>query len=352
MRAARVHGGRDSLGAADHDFSTCANPLGPCPVVIDRLADADLVRYPDPASQALRERLATRHRVAIDRVLIAASASEFIQRITAAAVRLHGPRAVVELPRHGYGDYAAAAAAWGLPMLARRAADSADSADPADPPRGAASASPVVLSWWAEPSSPEGRDDGPPPREPTAATVLDAVYEPLRLDGRSSWSDDDRDAAFVLHGPNKALGLCGLRGAYAIAPAGDRWQPWVEALAALAPSWPLSAAGEIMLAAWAGAEARCWLAAGRPTLRRWRGHLGSVLMRHGFEVGASTTSYLCARLPAGIDGERLRLGLRAADVAVRDASSFGLTGWWRLSAQSPPALAALDEGLSRLLGQG
>ena len=66
-------------------------------------------------------------------------------------------------------------------------------------------------------------------------TVLDAVYEPLRLQGETTWRAAERDAVYVLHGPNKALGLCGLRGAYAIAPAGNdartlRWRAALDVL--------------------------------------------------------------------------------------------------------------------------
>ena len=108
----RTHGGPDGVAAAAHDFSTCANAAGPCPQALRAVRSADPTRYPDPQGTALRLRLARRHGVAPERVLLAASASEFIQRITAMAARL-GVQAV-QVPRLAYGDYAAAAQACGL----------------------------------------------------------------------------------------------------------------------------------------------------------------------------------------------------------------------------------------------
>src|SRR5690349_9289755 len=94
----RPHGGPDAAGAARWDFSTCANAAGPCPLVVDAMQAADIARYPDPQGTALRQALAVLHGVAPQRVLLAASGSEFIQRITAVGAWLM-PGAVA-VPRH------------------------------------------------------------------------------------------------------------------------------------------------------------------------------------------------------------------------------------------------------------
>ena len=114
-RLPRLHGGPDARGAAQWDFSTNANAAGPFPAVLSALQRADATRYPDPGYHALRERLAAWHGVAPERIVLAASASEFIQRITAVGARIApGP---VQVPRHAYGDYAAAARAGGRAVL-------------------------------------------------------------------------------------------------------------------------------------------------------------------------------------------------------------------------------------------
>ena len=100
----RVHGDPDSLGVPLHDFSTNSNACGPCPPALVAIQRADVSRYPDASYSALRQQLAAWHGVQTSRVLLAASASEFIFRITA-WVAQQGGRAVW-LPPHSYGDYA------------------------------------------------------------------------------------------------------------------------------------------------------------------------------------------------------------------------------------------------------
>lgn len=319
--ALRAHGGADAQGAARWDFSTCANAAGPCPQALAAVQAADPTRYPDPAGTHVRLALAALHGVAPARVLLAASASEFIQRFTAVSGRL-APGAV-QVPTHAYGDYAAAAAAWGRPVC--RA--------------GSHAGPPVTLTWWAEPSSPLGQDSSPPPQPTHGPGVLDAVYAPLRLQGIATWDRTAADRVFMLHSPNKALGLTGVRGAYAIAPvaAGGETTAWCAALEAAAPSWPLSAQADAMLHAWATDEAQAWVRCTLPVLAGWKHDLQHALRARGFATLPSVTPFFVAHPPQPIDLQRLR----AQGVAVRDAGSFGLPGAWRVSAQPPAAQAAL-----------
>lgn len=323
--APRTHGGPDAHGRARWDFSTNGNAAGPCPTALAALRDADAVHYPDPGYRALRERLAEWHGVAPERIVVAASASEFIQRLTAVGVRLApGPVAV---PAHAYGDYATAARAWGRAV--------AGEADPA-----------ATLRWSCDPSSPLGQD-APPPAAPARAAagvaVLDAVYAPLRLEGASAWDEAARGLVFELHSPNKALGLTGVRGAYAIAPAAVEGPvaAWLDALDAAAPSWPLGAHAVALLGAWVRPDTQQWLAESRQTLRAWKRSQLAMLRDEGAEVLPSVANFFCARLPAPATA----CALRALDIAVRDTASFGLPGWVRLSVQPPAAQAALEHAL-------
>lgn len=323
----RVHGGADASGPLPWDFSTCANAAGPCPAALEAVQQADLSRYPDPTATAVRQALAALHGVAPWRILPAASASEFIQRLTAVTGRRWpGP---VCVPAHAYGDYATAARAWGRRVIME----------------GQPGALLATLGWTTEPSSPQGQDAPPPPDPGRAPWVLDAVYAPLRLQGRSAWSEAERDRVFVLHSPNKALGLTGLRGAYAVAPAGADYdlQACCEALEAAAPSWPLSAPAEAMLRAWARPQVQAWVQASLPRLADWRGQLLDALERRGFRVWPGVAPHSLVQPPAPVDLAMLR----ARGIAVRDTHSFGLPGAWRLAALPPAAqralLAALDE---------
>ncbi|ODU08951.1 MAG: aminotransferase [Rubrivivax sp. SCN 71-131] len=328
----RTHGGADAQGAARFDFSTCANAAGPCPAALAAVQAADATRYPDPASTKLRRALAERHGVSPARVLIAASASEFIQRLTAVTGRLW-PGAV-RVPRHAYGDYAHAARAWGRALLQGQAACTEA----------------VTLSWHADPGSPRGENAVLAAADEAVLTahphVLDAVYAPLRLQGTSAWPDAARDAVFVLHSPNKALGLTGVRGAYAVAPARAAYdvQACCAALDAAAPSWPLSAQGQAMLLAWTCPEVQRGVHESHALLAQWKLSLQQGLAARGFAVEESATNFFLARPPRAVDLQRLR----AQGVALRDAASFGLAGCWRVSAQPPAAQAALWNALGRL----
>jgi histidinol-phosphate aminotransferase len=317
-----LHGGPGPAGPARHDFSVNSHAAGPCASALAAVQAADATRYPDAGYHALRQALATRHGVLPERVLLAASASEFIQRISAVGARLApGPVAV---PAQAYGDYALAARAHGRLLCA------------ADDSR-------ATLRWVADPSSPLGQDAPPLPvhlpasQMNDAATVLDAVYAPLRLSGRSAWNADSLASVFVLHSPNKALGLCGVRGAYVVAPAGTRWQPWLQALQAAAPSWALGAHGVALLQAWCSEDAQAWLQASLQPLRQWKAAQQAALQARGIELAPSHTPFFCVR-----PRQTWRAPFFAAHgVQLRDASSFGLPGWWRLNTLTPVAQAAL-----------
>ncbi|NML45311.1 aminotransferase class I/II-fold pyridoxal phosphate-dependent enzyme [Ramlibacter sp. G-1-2-2] len=305
----RVHGGPGAQGAACYDFSTNANACGPCPQALAAVQGADALRYPDPASTRVREALAAFHGVAVERIVPAASASEMIFRLTAWAAR-SGVRQVA-LPRHSYGDYAQAARAWGLVP----AADAA-------------------LAWACEPSSPLGQGERDLHGADGAIVVLDRAYEPLRLTGASSFSGAQCDAMWQLWSPNKALGLTGVRGAYAIAPVAV---DTAEA-EAMAPSWPLGAHGEAMLLAWCESAVQQWLAASRATLRNWKDRQQALCRDLGWSLQPSDANFfvvqapqLTAALPA----------LRGQGVQLRDCASFGLRGHARLSVQPPAAQDAL-----------
>jgi histidinol-phosphate aminotransferase len=322
----RIHGGPDARGAARWDFSTCSNACGPCPSVRNAVQAADATRYPDPSGATVRAALAELHGVAPQRVLLAASASEFIQRITAVTQRLW-PGAV-SVPRQAYGDYAVAAQAWGRMLIAE------------DLPGAHA-----TLRWQACPSSPLGQDALRDPHARQRPSVLDAVYAPLRLRGRSAWHAGVCDQAFVLHSPNKALGLTGLRGAYAIAPREADYDlaACCAALAQAQPSWPLSAHSEAMLRAWAQESTQRWVADARTTLAEWQQWLLDALHARGFVSLGSQAAHCVVQPPCAMDLD----WLRTQEVAVRDATSFGLAGHWRVSAQPPMAIAALLQAWDR-----
>lgn len=329
--ALRPHGGPNAHGAARWDFSTCANAAGPSPDTLAALCAADPTRYPDPQCTSLRQRLAALHGVAPQRIVIAASASEFIQRITAVSARLW-PGAVA-VPTRAYGDYAAAARAWGREVVCGGDASGIGS--------------PITLRWCADPGSPLGRSEAPPRDAESVLTVVDRVYAPLRLQSDDPWSPSQLDAVFQLHSPNKALGMTGVRGAYAVAPDGDglHGRPLLDALRAAEPSWPLGVHGVALLMSWAEPATQAWLQDSLPLLHQWTDTLRNGLHALGLQPEPSDTPFLCARRPPLAD----TAWLHARGLAVRDTASFGMPGWMRVSAQPPQATQALLQALQDAL---
>ena len=210
------------------------------------------------------------------------------------------------------------------------------------------------MIWDCEPSSPLGQAASWPdlpdrphgvvaPSSPVVA--LDCAYAPLRLQGADKRSGIQQAACWRLFSPNKALGLTGVRGAYAIAPPGAH--ALVEALLQHTPSWPLGAHAVALLAAWTEPATQSWLAHSLATLRDWKTMQLDWLQAMGWQCRPSDTPFFVARPPVSVADPlpALTQNLRAQGIKWRDATSFGLAGEVRLSVQSPRAQAALRSAL-------
>lgn len=326
-----THGGPDALGVPLYDFSTNSNACGPCPHALAAVQQADATRYPDPQYTALKAELAAFHRVNPARIVLAASASEFIHRISAWVARSgQASGAAVCFPPHHYSDYAQAAQAWGLPVTT-------------EPSRAA-------LLWCCEPSSPLGQPqanmaawvDGLMAHPYRQQIVLDCAYAPLRLSGTPSLNAAQMNAVWQLWTPNKALGLTGIRAAYAIAPL--ELESAVGALTALSPSWPIGAHGVALLEAWCRAPSQQWLAQTLPILRVWKAQQVAQCASWGWQVLPSEANFFAAR-PGVEDVPAWLHALRSHGIKLRDATSFGLPGHVRLGVLPPEALGALVQAL-------
>jgi len=167
--------------------------------------------------------------------------------------------------------------------------------------------------------------------------VLDLAYQPLRLDGAGL--PDGAAAVWQLWSPNKAAGLTGVRAAYAIAPPGlEAVAGWLQAEA---PSWPVGADGVALLSAFATPRAQAELVACHGRLRTWRDALLALLHDAGWRpVGGDTvTPFFTARPAVAWPARRAA----AHGVQLRDATSLGLPGAWRLCALPPASLAVLAD---------
>jgi histidinol-phosphate aminotransferase len=318
-----LHGGTDSLPDPRYDFSSNANPLGPCPPVLAALRNTDFTRYPDPLYTRLREVLAAHHGIAADRVVVGAGASELICRLircTDGDVQQLSPT---------FSEYARAA------RLAGRRVFSAHS--PAAFLRAQVKHPGVGFVCW--PNNPTGELW---PLEFVAAAsaagplVVDMAYASLCGPEHAAAIEAAAKHAYRLYSPNKAYGVTGVRGAYLIAPRLHRH------LSTAAPSWVIGRDAVTFLETAIQPESRQWLARGLPELTRWRTRLADSLLQLGLPVRASPASFLMTQVG---DASRVTAHLRRRDLRVRDASSFGLHQWIRLSAQAPAAQKALIAAL-------
>lgn len=308
------HGGPDDGPPAEHDFSTNASPMGPPPTLMSAVQAANRQAYPDPNYRALR-----RHLGDAELILPTAGGAEGIRRLTLAAM-LSGRREVW-VPRPGFGDYALAAQALGLAVKAYAAPADIQPTAPA-------------LVWICEPCNPTGATVASWPAL-DALVVVDRAYEPLRLHGEASTLPP---GAWQLICPNKALGLTGVRAGYLVAPMAD--DVWAHALS-LAPSWVLSAEGVAMLMHWHSDDTQAWLAQARNQLREWTAQQRAMLADLDWLQKPSCTHFWLARPPR----PDYALRLRERGIRVRDAASFGLPGWVRVSAQPPAAQQALQQAV-------
>lgn len=327
----RVHGGPDHHGVPLYDFSTNSNACGPCPAALAAVSQADATQYPDASYTALRQQLAQFHGVDVRRMVLAASASEFIFRITA-LVAQQGGRAIA-LPPHSYGDYAQAAQAHRLAVAAQ--------------PRES------QLLWACEPSSPLGASQAGlgelvDTHATTAMLVLDRAYEPLRLSGALALTAAQLQTVWQLWTPNKALGLTGVRAAYAIAPLGAGEA--VAMLEQLCPSWPIGGHGLAMLQTWTNPDVQAWLEESLHTLRGWKARQIAFCESTAWTCLPSDANFFCAKplLPEGMALEQALARLRAQGIKLRDTSSFGLPGHVRVSVQPPAAQDALHNAWQQL----
>ncbi|TBH20835.1 pyridoxal phosphate-dependent aminotransferase [Thermus thermamylovorans] len=318
-----IHGGPDGGPEPLYDFSTNANALGPNPVILEYLRRADPSRYPDPLYRGLRRALAEAHGVPEAQVAVGTGTSELIHRLARWGY-LRGP--LLLLPPT-FSEYARAARALDLPLWEARSPEEFLRLLPRS-----------SLAFLCVPNNPTG-EVYPFLQEAAeragGALVLDLAYyelleAPLPLPPR----------AWRLYSPNKAHGLTGVRAGYLLAPLDlDRFQN-------LAPSWPVSVYGEALLLGHLDPGARAWLERARGELHRLRRELARGLRGLGLEVRESPANFLLVRVGRATEVAR---ALRARGIRVRDATSFGLPEWLRLSAQREEAQEALLEALAELV---
>ncbi len=322
---APLHGGTDGGPEPRFDFSSNANALGPNPFILKSLRQADPSSYPDPNYTVVRRLLAEAHGIDPGQVAVGAGASELILRL-ARRSELRRP-VLIFLPT--FSEYARTARIEGLPVFVARSAEDFLEHLPRS-----------GLAFLCVPNNPSGEIypfldlAAEIAAESGVSLVLDLAYLPL-----SERSYVPKASVWRLYAPNKAHGLTGVRAGYLLAPRD------LAPFRHLASSWVLSVFGETFLRASLRPEAQAWLARTRGVLWAWRRELAQGLRELGLEVREGEANFLLVRVPGSVAISRK---LRARGIRVREAGSLGLSGWLRLSAQSPEARGALLSVLSEV----
>lgn len=222
-----------------------------------------------------------------------------------------------------------------------------------------ASGSPSPCAIPLPAAAPYNTLDCPPaPTDTTDWYVLDCAYIPLRLDNLPPNPPDHHgndwdkppplpphaDHYWQLWTPNKALGLTGIRAAYAIAPAHTP-AAVLHSMRELAPSWAIGSHGVTLLHHWSAHTTQHWLAHSLHTLRQWKATQLALCHDMGWAVcPGHTANYFTAHLPPAAQRSPsawLAWLRQHHGIKLRDAGSFGLAGHVRLGVLPPASQHAL-----------
>ena len=353
-RAATVHGGLDaaelrSLGLRPEevlDFSANINPLGPSDRVRQAAAEADISAYPDRRSLALREALASRLGVGLDRLLIGNGASELIHLLARACLR-PGDRCLIFGPT--FGEYEPAAAMAGAEVHRVQAGEGRGFRWPLDAAvRTILSLRPKVV-FLCNPNNPTGVYLDPN----DVLRIRDAVGEEGLLavdDAFAPLADCPWDSVSLLGGGNAAL-LRSMTKAHALAGARLGYlvgEPEVVAATRrLQPAWSVNAIAQA--AGIAALDDADHVAAAREVISTAKAYLYGELKTLGVPAVPSAANFVLVRVG---DARKVRDALLRRRIAVRDCTSFGLPEHIRVAVRSSEDCARLVAALREVLAHG
>ncbi|HET8900054.1 MAG TPA: histidinol-phosphate transaminase [Rhodanobacteraceae bacterium] len=339
---------RRRFGPVLAELGSNENPLGPSPHALAAAQDAlrDAFRYPDPRGLMLREALATRHGIALDRIVLGNGSHELLMQLAQAFA---GPEQAVMYSEFGFAVYPIAATAVGAPIIRVPALPR----DHASAPRGhdleamaAALTATTRLVYLANPNNPTGTwfDDAALAaflaRVPvdTLVVVDEAYAEYVDAPGLSSALRfiDQYPNLVVTRTFSKAHALAGLRVGWLAAHASV-----AAVLERLRESFNVN--NVALAAATASLADGAHLERARDFNRSERDWLAVELRARGYATLPSQTNFLL--LDLGRDAADLERKLFESGVIVRPMGGYGLAATLRISigsrAENQRLLAAL-----------
>lgn len=333
-RPAASHGG---VAVAGIDLSASLNPLGPHPAALDAARCCELGRYPEPDAGQLINAAAKRHRLHGDCIVPTPGASWGLWLCTVALLGREDSCLAIG-PCFGENRRSAEIAGAEFEELRVWPADQESLSCELE----VALARRPAMLMIANPSNPGGQAiPGSAVRrlcEQHRQTmfVIDEAFAAFAPAGTSvlEGGAPPRNAV-VVRSLTKELAMPGLRMGYIVGGAELAAQ-----LNGVLPAWPLSAPA--MAAAVAGLTDQSHVELGAALGHKHVAELAAALAAVGAAPLPSDANYLVAHAPAA--GEELR----GRGIAVRDCTSFGLTGHIRLAAPKPDEMRAVVTAIAEL----
>lgn len=334
-----VHGGIDyqemsSRGIAPEDvldFSVSINPFPPHEDVLRASVSANLGVYPDRYAGALRDRLARLNGVDPSSILVTNGASQAIWLVAMAYLR-SGRKASIVVP--AYGEYLAPSLAmgaevsmwdcgrsmlWGKPDMEMLLCDRIAS----DPPN---------LLWLCNPNNPTGyvvTEDqicrlldccltGP------TILVVDEAYRNFMEKPPEIERFLGSGRLILLRSMTKDYGLPGVRLGYALGP-----KEAIDAMRSVQPDWSVGAQAQAV--GMAVLDKTGYYRDQWRSLRIEKNRLLAGLETLGVTVIPGEANFILCHHPRSCE---IMAYLREKNIVVRDCSSFGLEGFFRVGVKT------------------
>lgn len=325
-------------------LNTNESPLGPSPRALEAIRGeaADTLRlYPDPQASALRDALATYHKVRPEQVFVGNGSDEVLAHAFTALLKHDAP---LLFPDITYSFYPVYCRLFGIAYEAvpldqsmcirvadyRRPAGAVIVPNPNAPTGIALSRAEIVTLL---------RD------HPDAPVVIDEAYVDFGAETAIPLIDSHPNL-LVVQTMSKSRALAGLRVGYAIGDA-----DLVEGLTRVKDSfnsYPLGRAAQA--GAIASIEDEAYFQASRARVIEGRERLNRGLVQLGLEVLPSTANFVFARHPAH-EGAALATALRQRAVIVRHFSAPRISNYLRITVGTDGQIDRLLSALSEILGK-
>ena len=346
-----VHGGLDAaelrrLGLRPEqvlDFSSNVNPLGMSLRVRHAAVEANLSAYPDRHCLTLREAMAARLEVGINKILVGNGTVQLIHLLTRAFLN-PGQTCLIFAPTFGEYEEATTIAGGGVHFF---------QAEEAQQFRWSIDAAVYTIKrirpgmvFLCNPNNPTGVYlDRSEVQKILAAVavdsllVLDDSYAPLSDCSSDSLSLLNSGNIAILRSMTKDHALAGVRLGYILAEPSI-----VPTTARLQPAWSVNAVAQTAGVAALAGDAH--VAAARKVITQSKAYLYHELEALGVPVTASAANFVLARVG---DAAKVRGALLWDHIAVRDCTSFGLPEYIRIAVRNPEECVRLIEALREAL---